>query len=728
MQQNYQTTKLPTAASQIPGKNGGTWQNPSRITADDGSNATLNFFTGGDFGASITGSSFDFSLPPNAKIDGLVVYVDGSQTGCYGTISLNIAGSSSVDMGTLSGNFGSATSLWGLTEITLAQLSALTVTISAGDVSGGDGYAAIDYISVIAYWHIDMEAAEAEVPTRVVYKTYSRNGNYLGELPNVTSQFAFSQDKDSAGSTITITCGTSAENITTSDELQDETGADILDEASATIMAPDTDVVLSTGSSDDEAIFKNSNRIKVWVYNYWYPNGKLMFSGQVNKVAFQYGAGNASTQLTVISDGIDTGNFIARGYPFTYTNDVSQSTSGTYKTVIQYPYAAWQRYGQTFVTGSTVTNVGAITVKLNGTADVTLSLYDGPAGNLLGAVTKSVATSGWQDIQFAFSQLIAVTSSRQYFFALSLANNQSIQVANSSTSVYASGDLYESIYAGGSGGGSYGVISGDMYFITAYGTPTTTTTYSSSDPVTGMARGIIADYNLRGGIIKERSFAATGLSLTYTFNMVTIFEAIKKAVELSPAGYYSYIDLGTAQIDILPVSSTADYLITRGNDVNQLNIALSIENVKNYLLYSGGDTGSGTNLFKLYQDTESTANFGIRLASQSDNRVTLNATADAIGNAYISENSDETQETSVTLLNTSIDITQFTPGKTVGFRNFGNLIDDLVLQIVRREVNMSAGFVTLTLGRLPFRLSDELQRISRGILNEQTIKNPSSPS
>lgn len=729
MQQNYQTTKLPTAASQIPGKNGATWQNPTYITADDGNSATLNFFMGGDFGASITGSSFGFSLPPDAVIDGLAVYVDGSQIGCYGSIILNLAGATAVDMGVLNGSYGGPTSLWGLEQITLADLATLTVTVSAGDVSGGDGYAAIDYMSVIVYWHIDLTTETADVPTRIAYKVYSRSGSYLGELPNVTSPLAFSQDKNSAGSTLSIVCGTSAENITTSDELQDETGADILDETGADIMAPDTNVVLASGNSDDEAIFKNSNRVKVWLYNYWYPNGKLMFSGQINRVSFQYGSGNASTQLNVISDGLDTSNFIARGYPFTYTTDVSQTTAASSKTIIQYPYgAAFIRYGQTFIVGAGVTNIGAITTRLNGTATVTMDVYNGPIGDLIGSITKNVSTSGWQDIEFVFSQLISATAGNTYMFTLSVATGQTIDVAYSTTSVYANGTAEEASYSGGSGGDNYYPIAGDLYFITKYGTPTTTTTYSSSDPVTGMARGILADYNTRGGYIKERNFVATGLSLTYTFNMVTIYEAIKKAVELSPSGYYSYIDLGTAEIDILPVSTTADYLITRGNGVDQLNLALSIENVKNYLLFTGGDVGGGVNLFRQYQDTESSANYGIRIATQSDNRVITAATANAIGNAYVDENSNETQETTVTLLNTSVDITQFIPGKTIGFRNFGNLIDDLILQIVRREINLTNGFVTLTLGRLPFRVNDELQKISRGLLDQQTIDNPANPS
>jgi len=236
---------------------------------------------------------------------------------------------------------------------------------------------------------------------------------------------------------------------------------------------------------------------------------------------------------------------------------------------------------------------------------------------------------------------------------------------------------------------------------------------------------ILTDYNSRGGRITARDLEPTGLSLTYTFSSATIFDALKKVIELAPSGYYSYIDLGTSEIDIKNSSTIADFTVVKGRDINNLNMALSIENVKNYLLLSGGETG-GTNLFRYYQDTESSYNYGVRLSSKSDNRVTLANTADAIGSTFIGENAHEVQETTLTLLNTSVDITKFIPGKTIGFRSFGSFIDDMVLQVVRRS--LSPDTVTLTLGRLPVSTTAEIQRLNRELTLEQTINNPTQPS
>lgn len=731
MQTTFSSTKLPTAAASSAIGGAVAWSNPSRITADDGSSASWGAFMGAQMSL-ITASSFAFQqLPDAAVIDGIEVYVDGSQIGCWGGIGLNITGTTGKDLGALTGTYGSATDLWGATVIDPADIASIIVNVEANDVSGGDGIASIDYLSVTVYWHIDMPNTEADVPTRVVYKVYSRDNAYLGELPKVSSKLAFTQDINSAGSTMVITCGKFADNEVTVSPLLTEAGDIITTESDLPILTTNTDITIAPGNSTDDAIFKNSNRVKAWLFNKYYPNGKPIFSGQINKVEFSYGSGDASVKLTVYSDGLDLNNFITRGYPFSYTNDQSQTTSSAQTTISKDggKGAGWRQEGQTWRSGVGVTNLGAIELIMQGSATVTVRVYSSPIGSFLGSATKTIASAVVTNEVFEFPSLIPISASTDYFFDVSVAPGQTAQLwYNPSSSGYANGARYLSEYSGGSGGGSYYETTGDLYFYTKSGIPTTTTTYTSDDPVSNMASGIITDYNARGGYITERDFVATGLSLTYTFVVATILDAIKKIIELSPTGYYYYIDLGTAEMDIKPVATTADFTIVRGRHINQLNLAMSIEQVKNYLLLSGGDTGGGTNLFRDYTDTVSANNYGIRTATKSDNRITLTDTADAIGDTFVEEFAEEKQETTVTVLNEYIDISLLVPGMTIGFRNFGNFIDDLVLQIVRREPNFSDGLVNLTLGRLPVRMSDEIERINRDLTNQQTIDNPSAPS
>lgn len=734
MEQNYSTTK--TAGN---GTNSGpgyppnaSWSDPDGVTGV-GTEASIGFFEGGQSGDTLVVDQFGFDIPDFAVVDGVSVTITGSQTGVIGDISLS-AGVDLVDISTLNTTYGGSSDLWGADSISLAAIndSSFGISIDTEDASGADGVAEISLVEVTVYWHIDLTAPESDVPTRIDYKVYSYDGVYLGLLPKVVSKLNFAQDINSAGSSVEITCGKFVKNEVTVAPLLTEAGDEITTEDDQTILATETDLVIAQGSSPDRAIFKNGNRVKAYLYNRYYPNGKLIFSGQVNRVNFKYGGADASVKLTVYSDGVDLNNYIARGYPFSYTTDVTQSSQNGYVTVTQGSKdPSWNRYGQTWAVGGAVTNVGAIVLKLLGTANVTLTLYDGLpgfGGNLLGSVTRAVANGAAANVQFEFPSLIPVTPGGTYFMAVSVNSGKSVRVYKHGTSsTYANGSMYYSSYSGGSGGGLYYATTGDFYFITKSGLPTTTTTYSTDDPVSDMAHGILLDYNSRGGYITERDFEASGLSVTYTFVVADIFGALKKILELLPTGYYHYIDLGTAEIDIKQMSTTADFTVVRGRHITELSLGLTIEQVKNYLLLSGGET-AGVNLFRDYSDAESANFYGLRTATLSDNRVTVTATADALGDSFIDENSDEEQETTLVVKDEHVDITQFTPGKTIGFKNFGNFIDDMVLQIVRREPNFSDGIAVLTLGRLPIRQTDQIQAINRGLMNQQTINNPSAPS
>lgn len=721
MQNPQQTTLLPTAAS-----TGGTfpWSNPSRITADDGSSATL--FPGGSTSGWIRGSTFGFSLPPFAVIDGIGVYIDGSEGSTSSTINIGIAGTDTPGASFGVENGGSEEK-WGLDEITVADLASLEVTIDTTTFGAG-GSASIDYISVTVYWHVALENQEADVPTRVSYKSFSREGTYLGELPNVTSKFGFAHDINSAGSSIVITCAESVRNEVIVSPLLTEGGDIITTENNLPILTTSTELLVTTGDSPDASIFKNSNRVQVWIYNKYYPNGKLMFAGQVNKVEFSYGSGSSQVSITVYSDGFDMANYLLTpSSSFAYTDDVSQTTQNTSSNVTLYTEGIKETIisrlllGQTFKTGA-IAKLGAIKLLLQGTANVKVDVYNAVNGTYLGGGSKFVSSASAAVAQIPLTIPIDVSASTTYFFAVSVYNGETIKVFRTTANPYADGVAYQA-----SGTGGWVAIAGDLYFVTQSASEgSTITEFTLDDPVSEMASSILTDYNARGGYITERDLVATGLSITYEFNSATVFDAMRKIIELSPSGYYMCVDLGTAEIDIKPVSGTADFIITKGNEINSLNLVLSTEQVKNHLLFVGGDTGGGLNLFRQYPDNESIGNYGLRVVFKSDDRVTLPNTANAIGESFIEENADESQETAVTVLNENIDITQLTPGKTIGFRNFGNFVDDMVLQIVRREYTLNA--VTLTLGRLPVRLNDELQRLNREMLNQQTINNPSSPS
>lgn len=737
--------KYPTTTTTTNGTGSDSqWANPANIYADDGSNATSSFFNTIFTTQDLCGAGFGFGIPSNAVIDGikLEMQVPSSTRWANGNGGMKLkkagafVGNNKDGTATVSGDvftYGGTTDLWGTTW-TPAEINAANFGFGfwATFTSSPNDFAiAIDYVRITVYWHYSVDVAAADVPKRYLYKVFN-DGVYLGNLPKVTSIFGFPLDINSAGAALSIECGLSADrSALPGDRLVTEAGDPITTEAGEYIYTDGQPAVISRGNAIDPTIIQNGNRIEVWEYSYYYPNGKLMYKGQVNRIEAGYGTGaDNKIRLGVLSDGLDLDNYIARGAPFNYTADVTQNTQNASATITQDSKGAgWNRYGQTWVVGAGVTKLGAISLMLNGVADVTVTVYDGFGGSALGSVTQAVNTAGAAAVvQLALASLVDVNPGSTYFYTVAVGAGQSILIYYSNANPYANGKMYNSNYGGGSGGGSYGEVAGsDLYFVASSGLATTTATYTSKDPSTEMLKPIIDDYRLRGGMLNYAtgSVDATGLSLTVTFNTETILDAMKKILSVAPSGYYFYVDLGTDTIYFKNTLTTPTYKLIKGRHLNKINFIMSIENVKNDLLFSGAET-AGTNLYTEYEDQTSESNYGRRIERKSDNRVSIQATADAIGSSFIAENKDEYFETTVTVLDRTMDITLFKPGQTVGLRGFGSFVDSLTLQIVRMEYSPNS--VNLTLGNLPKRFTTEFESVIRGLVAQQTVANPSAPS
>lgn len=740
----YPTTTATTNGTGLDSQ----WANPANIFADDGNNATSSFFNTIFQTQELNGATFGFNIPTQSVIDGIKLEMEVPSSNRWDTSAGymrlkkagSVVGSNKAGSATVAPNvytFGGATDLWGTTW-TAAEVNASNFGFGAvfGMTSSPNDFAiAIDYVRITIYWHYSVDVSPADVPKRYLYKVFNDN-RYLGNLPNVTSKFGYALDINSAGSSISIECGVSADTAALpGDRLVTEAGDPITTESSEYIYTEGQPPIISAGDAVDPTIIQNGNRVEVWEYSYYYPNGKRMFKGQINRIEAGFGGADNRTnaniiRLLLLSDGLDLDNYIARGAPFSYTADVTQNTQNGSVTVSQAGIgAAWERYGQTWLVGAGVTNLGALSLMLNGAADVTITAYAGIGGSAVGSVTQSVNTAGVPTVvQFGLASLTDIAPGNSYFFAISVAAGQSVTVYYSSSNPYANGKMYYSSYGGGSGGGGYNeVVNGDLYFITYSGLPTTSATYTSKDPTTEMFKPIIDDYRLRGGVLNYATGTvdATGLSLTATFNTETIFDSMRKVLSLAPSGFYFTVDLGTDTIYFKNTLTTATYKLIKGRHLNKINLVMSIENVKNDLLFSGAET-AGVNLYTEYVDRTSQSNYGKRLERKSDNRVSIQATADAIGESFIDENANEYYETTVTVLDRTMDITLFKPGDTVGLRGFGSFVDRQTMQIVRVEYTPEA--VNLTLGNMPKRFSNEFENTIRGLLAQQTVANPSTPS
>lgn len=726
------------------------WSNVNNSKVEDGAVATSALIGpggGGGISNQLNLTNFGFAIPSNAVIDGIMleIKVDAGagnndsnfiyllrNGGSTSPASTPNSGQNWFHSGVLTWQtYGNATSLWGRVwtpaEINHANFGASIAT----QLNTGTGTVTVDSVRITVYWHYSVDVTPADVPKRYTYKVFN-DGVYLGNLPKVLSTFGYPLDINSVGAALTIECGISADrSVLPGDRLVTEAGDPITTEAGEYIYTDGQPPLISRGNAVDPTIIQNGNRIEVWEYGYYYPNGKLMYKGQVNRIEAGYGQGAENKiRLGLLSDGLDLDNYIARGSPFAYTPDVSQTAWDTWL-LLSSNYGgggSWVKYGQT-VTVATANNLGAIQLMLYGTADLTVNVWNAPnGGQLLASTTQRIDVVTQTAFVFGFASLVPVAPGTQVFYEAVVANNQSLYIYGQSGNPYAGGKAYISTFSGGSGGGAYSELAGiDLYFITSSGLATTTATYTSKDPSTEMLKPIIDDYRLRGGLLNYAtgSVDATALSLTVTFNTETILDAMKKILSVAPTGFYFYVDLGTDTIYFKQTLTTPTYKLIKGRHLNKINFVMSIENVKNDLLFSGAES-AGTNLYSEYEDATSQSNYSRRLERKSDNRVSIQATADAIGNSFIAENKDEYFETTVTVMDGTIDITQFKPGQTVGLRGFGSFVDALTLQIVRMEYSPNS--VNLTLGNLPKRFTTEFESVIRGLIAQQTVANPSAPS
>jgi hypothetical protein len=742
---------------------GGTvaWVNPSFITGVSGISTTCSGIGPGGGGGQpdqLDATNFGFNIPSTAIIDGIVVtakvsssspvcndlnaygggtvsgvfllYTGGSTQGAGNTPN---AGQNWPTSGLTTLTYGRSTSLWGYSGWTPALINSSNFGVSlAAAPSHSTSQANVNQVHIAVYWH----TAPTTVFKEYYYKSFNPAGQFLGNIPIPSSDPTFSQDINNAGSQTTITVPKSADVAWEAvDNLTDESGNLLTDENSNQLTDEGQLPIYLPSSFTEDALIKNGNLLQIWVVNYWHPNGKCIFLGIMENCAATFGGDAQDESITIVAygDGQDLDNYILRASPYTYTSDVVVTSQNAADVLTNNPFS-YNEYGQTWIVGAGVTNLGAIDIYLSGFADVTVNVYTDPSlSTLLGSSTQNVSLGAPAAVQFSFSNEIVTVPGRTYFFSVSVGSGQSVTLYYNNTSSYASGTAFQASYTGGSGGGAFTAITGDLYFETFSGTGSTTATLSNTDPTT-MLEDFMNDYIARGGVISYNSSTvqATGLSLTAQFTTNTIAEGLAEVLTLSPNGFYWYIDQGTDLLYFKQASTTADITITKGLGTNSIKIAESIEYMVNLIYFTGGPNPGNTpyNVYTTDSDVASIAKYRPRLDRPTNSNVVDNATAHTISQEEIAAHKKPINQSVVTVLDKVIDIYSLHVGQIVGFNGFGNFADSLLAQIVR--IDWQAEQATLTLGVLPKRIATTVEQNVKALVALNTVSqatsNPSSPS
>lgn len=569
----------------------------------------------------------------------------------------------------------------------------------------------------------------ATLEKKYVYKV-SRDGTYLGVLPNVTSEFEYSHNINSAGCQLMVTVSDSADTSNLPVEaLLDEYGNELLAEDGSVLTTERVADLVGDGNSN--SLIRNDNDVEVVEYSEYYPNGSTVFRGYMSKLKVYFG-GSDSVDITILSNGQDLNHYLVSGG----TSATADQIQVTQDEALASPTRQYMM--QTFTVGAGVTNISKIdfwcSTYIFGTAELSTTIYiygsyaDALAAtNALASATLTVNTQDNYGALYSvtFSTPATVTAGQvcavgfRYWYG----GNDYIFFYGSSAAPYAGGQQYT--YTPGVSSLDTG---DDLYFKTYTTVPSTAHTYTAQDPST-IFNTELAYYASSGGVLDYATALMTGYSVTYTFNINTQLEGINKVLELGPADWYWYTNPATDAIYYKQSGTTADHTMIKGRHIYELSIEMTKEEIANVVYFTGGEVTAGVNAYVNVNDTTSLVDNRRGLVRLNDPKVkgaTGNATGTIIANNYIDGHNEQTYITQIEIVDGTYDITLFNIGEIVGFGSFGTFVDQLLLQIVgiKRKVDS----VVLSLGVLPHRATEQMEEVQRSLEASQTVNNPSAPS
>lgn len=563
---------------------------------------------------------------------------------------------------------------------------------------------------------------------RYLYKVY-KAGVFSGVLPDVVSDFSYSQDINTAGPQLTITLATTlteAGATETIETVQDDSGSDVTDEFGQSIYS--SLVYDFTNTPIDLG-----NRIVVYAYYDDAVNGIVVFDGLVSTWEVDTVAGTIT--LTVLSYGVQLDNYLIAVVPGTAV--VGQ----TQREFLRFIYSAspdGSAYqiadGQTFQLTAD-TKVAGINLRIAkdsayaGTPTARLTLQSGTPDSG-SSVISSVARPVINDelsvdafVLFTFPTPVDLLASTTYSFTVTVENTPSsthVSVGYKGSDVFSSGQEYYKLSTTG-----WTSAANDLVFQVIAGEGNAYGNYLSQDP-SEILRSILDNYQGFGGIVdySTTSIDNTGTTVTYAFKGNTVFEGVRKVLELAPANWYWYVDPGTNLLHFHRSSPIAQHTFYNGKHLTAFKLGNTLDEMKNIVYFSGGDTGAGINLVRQDSNTSSTTKYGNWLQRESDNRVTLDSTAATISRSIINQFSSPVFRTEIEVASAVYDIETINLGDMVAFRGFDSFTNSLLLQVA--GVSRTKSTVKLRLATNPPSVAHRIEDIRRNLDNLYTVANPTT--
>jgi hypothetical protein len=543
---------------------------------------------------------------------------------------------------------------------------------------------------------------------RCEYKVYTAAGVYIKTWTDVTSELSLPEEINTSGSQVTVQLGRGIDNF---------------------------------GEGDDITL---DNQVKIYIFDNDDPNGRLVFHGYIAGYTPFY-TENAGLEVLLYNYGLqlsnqslDLGNPIVQDIFTTYvgSNYLAQTFTPDTDIYVQ-SISVWLR--------ANLTNPSQWTPTMKIGTGIPSSFQSDPS--LATKVGTEVNSQSWSEFTFTFDEAVLLSAGVLYNFKLvdlgvGVSPTTWSQVQASDLSSYTDGLIYYSI-ASGVVDGSYDPQY-SMRFSINGGTELNFNSFDPSD----MLRKIIDTHQVIGnGTVSydATTIDDTGYLASYDFGSMTLWECIKKCLELAPPDWYVYIDQGTNLLHFHEKTSAYDHRFVLGQHISALKPEKTNRNTINTVYFTGGD-----GFYKKYvHGTPSVT----RAANYIDKRVTREATADIIANTILQSQAPAQVRLEVTILDRSInsdkgyDIDSIVVGSNGVFRGFTtsttslfdvaqfdlsyfdyNLaeMETFVLQIVR--IDRRLGEAVIMMSTVPPDVSKRIEDINRRLVQEQTVDNPAVPT
>lgn len=554
--------------------------------------------------------------------------------------------------------------------------------------------------------------------TSYLYKWFS-SSEYIGTLDNVISDFELYEEINSNGSQIEIELGISLQNADASfsyDYLVTEDGTFIITDLNENIIVDNAVEVAGFPSLND--------KIEVWEYSDYYPNGVIKYTGLVSKWRSNYI--NNTTKITVISYGVQLDNYLVQVLPNTVvaSNDevVNFSSIDLWSGSKAFPESITV-VGQTFTVPASVDLYSVEINLLNGSISsqpVEVQIVQGTPllpGESLATVARLIPAGPESSLySFVFTSVVNLVATETYHIKITT-DGVDVVVLYDNDGLYADGAMYT--YSALDG---WLATSDDLNFIVTTLSGGVGNEFNSQDP-SAIVRSLFDSFNSLGGVVTytDDSVEDTGTEVSYTFKFSKYNEAYSKCVELAPANWWKFIDSSTNTAYFKPLSQEIDHTFVLGEHISNLDIEYSLENVKNIAYLSGGEV-SGTNIVESYSDSLSIEKYGTWLETKSDNRVTLDSTALLLAESLVNQNNNPRFNTSVSIPFNKYDHHSVRIGDIVSFSNTNSLIDNLRLQVMSKRHNKNV--TTYQLDILPPSTTKRVEDLKRNLEKLQTVNNP----